>query len=57
MYVMIPSNIFFFTFGFIVGFVSLIIILIIINKKIEKKNKQTAENFLKGLNINKKDDR
>ena len=57
MYIMIPSNIFFFILGVITGFVLLFIILAILSKKQEKKNKQNVEEFLKTFNITGKDDK
>ena len=56
MYIMIPSNIFFFVLGIIVGFVLLISIVLIINKRMLKKNKENVEEFLKTFNTQKKDD-
>ena len=41
MYVMIPSTIFFFILGVILGAVGLLIFSIILSKKQEKKNKKT----------------
>lgn len=57
MYIMIPSNIFFFVLGVIVGFIVLIIILSILNNRMQKKNKENVEEFLKTFNIQKKDDK
>ena len=57
MYVMIPSTIFFFILGVILGAVGLLIFSIILSKKQVKKNKQTIEDFLKNFNITGKDDK
>lgn len=57
MYVMIPSNIFFFTLGVIVGVILLFLILIMLSKKQQKKQKESVEDFLKNFNITGKDDK
>ena len=54
---MIPSTIFFFILGVILGAVGLLIFSIILSKKQVKKNKQTIEDFLKNFNITGKDDK
>lgn len=57
MYVMIPSNIFFFTLGVIVGVILLFLILVMLSKKQQKKQKESVEDFLKNFNITGKDDK
>lgn len=57
MYVMIPSTIFFFILGVILGAVGLLIFSIILSKKQVKKNKKNVEDFLKNFNITGKDDK
>ena len=57
MYVMIPSTIFFFILGVILGAVGLLIFSIILSKKQVKKNKENVEEFLKTFSINRKDDK
>lgn len=57
MYVMIPSTIFFFILGVILGAVGLLIFSIILSKKQVKKNKENVEEFLKNFNITGKDDK
>lgn len=57
MYVMIPSNVFFFITGVITGVVCLFIFSIILSKKQAKKNKENVEEFLKNFNITGKDDK
>lgn len=57
MYVMIPSNIFFFTLGVIVGVILLFLILVMLSKKQQKKQKESVETFLKNFSIDEKDDK
>lgn len=57
MYVMIPSTIFFFILGVILGAVGLLIFSIILSKRQVKKNKENVEDFLKNFNITGKDDK
>lgn len=57
MYVMIPSTIFFFILGVILGAVGLLIFSIILSKRQVKKNKENVEEFLKNFNITGKDDK
>lgn len=57
MYVMIPSTIFFFILGVILGAVGLLIFSIILSKRQVKKNKENVEEFLKTFSINRKDDK
>ena len=57
MYVMIPSTIFFFILGVILGAVGLLIFSIILSKRQVKKNKKNVEDFLKNFNITGKDDK
>ena len=54
---MIPSTIFFFILGVILGAVGLLIFSIILSKKQVKKNKKNVEDFLKNFNITGKDDK
>ena len=54
---MIPSTIFFFILGVILGAVGLLIFSIILSKKQEKINKKNVEKFLKTFNITGKDDK